>query len=126
MDGQGSGWHGEPQRHSLARMGVKTVIPDNKPFDMNNFIAGGKWKLPFSEENLQNIFLEVGETSDKGWYLIQDFIAIQLPELELIPEEIIWESSLDYIYYMDRNQQVDFYDVLNEFWIDQYGEHWNN
>jgi len=37
-----SGWKGEPRRHSLARKGVKTVLPDGKRFDVSKFVANGK------------------------------------------------------------------------------------
>lgn len=37
-----SGWHDEPRRHSLARMGINTVLPDGRRLDVSRFVAGGK------------------------------------------------------------------------------------
>lgn len=39
---KGSGWHGEPRRHSLARQGIKTVLPDGRRLSVNKFVAKGK------------------------------------------------------------------------------------
>ena len=41
MKKQGSGWKGESRRHSLARKGVKTVLPDGRRFDVSKFVANG-------------------------------------------------------------------------------------
>ena len=42
MKKQGSGWKGESRRHSLARKGVKTNLPDGRRFDVSKFVANGK------------------------------------------------------------------------------------
>jgi len=41
MKKQGSGWKGESRRHSLARKGVKTNLPDGRRFDVSKFVASG-------------------------------------------------------------------------------------
>ena len=41
MRNKGSGWKGESRRHSLARKGVKTVLPDGRRFDVSKFVANG-------------------------------------------------------------------------------------
>ena len=43
MKGKGSGWKGESRRHSLARKGVKTVLPDGRRFDVSKFVANGNY-----------------------------------------------------------------------------------
>jgi len=40
-----SGWHDEPRRHGLARMGIRTVLPDGRRLAVNNFVAGGRGSL---------------------------------------------------------------------------------
>jgi len=35
------GWKGESRRHSMARMGYKTVLPDGRRLHMGDFVAGG-------------------------------------------------------------------------------------
>ena len=39
--GKGKGWRGEPTRHKFARMGIKTVIDDERRFDVSKFVARG-------------------------------------------------------------------------------------
>jgi len=44
--GKGQGWHGEPRRHGLSRMGINTVLPDGRRLPVDRFIAMGnksKW-----------------------------------------------------------------------------------
>ena len=47
--GKGSGWHDEPRRHSLARMGINTVLPDGRRLDVSKFVARGM-RLETGEE----------------------------------------------------------------------------
>ena len=49
-----SGWYDESRRHSLARMGVSTVLPDGRRLAVNNFVAGGKWKTIGTTHSLGN------------------------------------------------------------------------
>ena len=42
MKNKGSGWRNESRRHSLARKGIKTVIDDNRRFDVSKFVARGE------------------------------------------------------------------------------------
>ena len=76
MKGKGSGWKGESRRHSLARKGVKTVLPDGRRFDVSKFIASGKfpeidvsrhnWSLKLNPDGTMK--LSLGNMSDAGWY----------------------------------------------------------
>ena len=43
MKKQGSGWKGESRRHSLARKGIKTTLPDGRRFDVSKFVAKGEY-----------------------------------------------------------------------------------
>ena len=53
MTKKGKGWHGEPRRHSLARQGVKTVLPDGRRLAVNKFVADGRKKeVDFSKSFL--------------------------------------------------------------------------
>ena len=51
MKKQGSGWKGESRRHSLARKGVKTNLPDGRRFDVSKFVANGKGRRYKGEPN---------------------------------------------------------------------------
>jgi hypothetical protein len=77
MKGKGSGWKNESRRHSLARKGVKTVLPDGRRFDVSKFVANGN-KLPEIDISRHNwsmkinpdgtMKLSLGNFSDAGWY----------------------------------------------------------
>ena len=78
--GKGQGWHDEPRRHGLARMGINTVLPDGRRLPVDRFIAMGKvkefnvggryWSMEFNPDGKVNdIFdLSLGNMSDAGWY----------------------------------------------------------
>ena len=64
---QGSGWKGESRRHSLARKGVKTVLPDGRRFDVSKFVARGNVKYIGTGRSMHGYL-------DRSWdeYLFED------------------------------------------------------
>jgi len=55
------GWHGEPRRHGLARMGVSSVLPDGRRLDVSRFVARGGYKVGV-KYNVAGFVKELG-----GW-----------------------------------------------------------
>ena len=64
MKGKGSGWKGESRRHSLARKGVKTVLPDGRRFDVSKFVAKGDFK-PKSLQDLASYYYKFFTTNER-------------------------------------------------------------
>ena len=98
MKRQGSGWKGESRRHSLARKGVKTVLPDGRRFDVSNFVARGverKWQkildvLEIPEENIE-VFgddIDIDFTSDEFGQYFTFWITIENPLVTMYGEDI--------------------------------------
>jgi len=63
MKKQSSGWKGESRRHSLARKGIKTVLPDGRRFDVSKFVSSGQLDLAeydpvkmVGDGNLPNVY----------------------------------------------------------------------
>ncbi|MCK4545411.1 hypothetical protein KAU43_07720 [candidate division WOR-3 bacterium] len=116
------GWKGESRRHSLSRKGIKTNIDDQKRLSVRNFVARGSsdLKVPFSEENLTELFLEIGE-SKRGWNFIRSYIE---SVFELEEDVLNWESSANYVSDMDIETQKDFYNELNNIWFEDHNNYW--
>lgn len=116
------GWKGESRRHSLSRKGIKTNIDKTKRLSVRNFVARGEndLKVPFSEENLIELFLEIGE-SKRGWSFISSYIE---SVFELEENTLHWEGSTNYVYDMDLETQKDFYNELNNTWFEDHNNYW--
>jgi len=122
------GWQGESRRHSLARKGIRTAKTMRSH-------GRGNWKIPYSEENFVELFLQLGEKSKLGWALIQDCIQDHLYHkygadeydklMEELGGEIEWEGSIDYVYDMSEDEQKQYYDLLMGYYRSAYGE-WEN
>jgi len=74
-----SGWFGDHRRHVLAGKGVSTVLPDGRRLPVNNFVAGGGYKVGV-KYNVAGFVKEHGgwrwgsaHKDDKGvWYFSRD------------------------------------------------------
>lgn len=57
MAKQRTGWKGESRRHSLARKGIKTNLPDGRRFDVSNFVANGRIIHGYNIDEIYNGFI---------------------------------------------------------------------
>ena len=82
MKKQGSGWHGESRRHSLARKGVKTTLPDGRRFDVSKFVARGEHNLYYSVVGEKSHYFDFSEGYGERWEVWQpDFYDMTKEEL---------------------------------------------
>jgi len=130
MRRQGSGWKGESRRHSLARKGVKTVLPDGRRFDVSKFVARGvqkKWHkildaLDISEENPMTFSenVDVDFYSDSDGQSVTYWITIPNPLIDTYGEDIP-DNALEIANDFFRKQYVDMnyddYHLKNEDYV---------
>jgi len=97
MKKQGSGWKGESRRHSLARKGVKTVLPDGRRFDVSKFVANG---LDF----------------DVFWYLEELVMDNEIPDMDWFYSGYPLETQklIEIALEMDANDWT-LIDLINEY-----------
>ena len=92
MKQKGSGWHGESRRHSLARKGVKTVLPDGRRFDVSKFVANGE--LIYSDHFPITKDFEMPKTEKQ--FLFENIIREYIVELVEMDVKLHVEMIEDY------------------------------
>lgn len=76
MTQKGRGWHGESRRKSLAARRIKTNLPDNRRFDVSNYVARGQ------ENNV------IKNWSQDDWWTIVTIKEYEIKTVEEFIEDI--------------------------------------
>ena len=108
----GSGWKGESRRHSLARKGVKTVLPDGRRFDVSKFVAQGKHNLYYSVVDAKPIDYDFSEHNwTEDWDIFYpDFYDMTKEELIEFMEELGYDIDSD----LDKDELIN---KLDDNWL---------